>query len=85
LEGAETMIVGPVGFNDLMTVVNCRKSSGSQNIRDLHRYQSLPLIVVSAGMQDGLFTDCPESVKPDTIAAELVSFINSHAARQLTE
>jgi hypothetical protein len=35
-------------------------------------------------VQDGLFTDRPESVKPDARAAELVSFIISHAVRQLT-
>jgi hypothetical protein len=35
-------------------------------------------------VQDGLFTDRPELVKPDARAAELVSFIISHAAGQLT-
>jgi hypothetical protein len=35
-------------------------------------------------VQDGLSTDRPESVKPDARAAELVSFIISHAARQQT-
>jgi hypothetical protein len=34
--------------------------------------------------QDDLFTDRPESVKPNARAAKLVSFTISHAAGQLT-